>query len=187
MTAPSTVTLTLPREWVEVDPREPDVLGALTRQLDVPPGTGDAVEALLAPLCIRLARMSAAADLVLAGFYSEVVEIPEGDPFVMTAQVTLALSPPVGNLDRLPEVVGGDGIEVRPVDLPAGRGVLAAGSTEVDDESWDAPQPAYLRRYFVPVAGLDRVAALSFLTPNVALVEEFTEVFDAIAETLAFA
>jgi hypothetical protein len=73
-----------------------------------------------------------------------------------------------------------------PVDLPAGEAVLVSGTTEVDDPDWTGAQPAHLRRYFVPVPGMSRVAALSFLTPNVDLAEQFDEVFDAIAQTLAF-
>lgn len=185
---PTSVRLALPPAWVEIDPREPDVLGALRRQIDVPDGGEELVVALLAPLAVRLSRLSARADIVLAGCYSELIEIPgETDPFVMTAQVTLAMSPPVGSLDRLQEVLGGDGVEVEPVDLPAGPGVLVTGRTHVDDEGWTGPQEAMLRRYFVPVPGLNRVAALSFLSPNLDLEDEFAEVFDAIAETLEFA
>lgn len=184
---PATVRLQLPEGWIEVDPREPDILGALRSKLDVAPEKEEVLAALLTPLAVRLARLAAAGDIVLASFYSDVIELEDGaDPFVMTAQVTLAMSPPVGDVERLREVIGGDGVSITPVDLPAGPAVLVAGTTEVDDEAWDAAQPAHLRRYFVPVPGISRVAALSFLTPNIDLADQFDEVFDAIAATLTF-
>ena len=64
--------------------------------------------------------------------------------------------------------------------------VLVAGPTEVDSPGWSGPQEAVLRRYFVPVPGMDRVAALSFLTPNLDLAEDFAELFDSVAATLRF-
>lgn len=182
-----TVSLQLPEGWIEIDPREPDVLGALRSKVDVAPGNEEVLVALLAPLAVRLGRLAAAGDIVLAGFYSDLIELEDGtEPFVMAAQVTLAMSPPVGDVERLREVIGGEDVSITPVDLPAGPAVLVAGTTEVDDEAWDAAQPAHLRRYFVPVPGMSRVAALSFLTPNIDLAEQFDEVFAAIATTLAF-
>ncbi|HYH32048.1 MAG TPA: hypothetical protein VD903_16875 [Pseudonocardia sp.] len=186
-TAPNQIHLTLPGEWIEIDPREPDVLGALLQAAAVPQESAQVASALLAPLAVRLSRLSAAADLVLAGFYSELIPL-EGseDPFLVSANVTLALSPPIGDLAQLRELLGGDDVEVAPVELPAGSAVLVSGTTQVDDEGWDGPQPARLRRYFVPVPGMSRVAALSFLTPNLDLADQFDEVFDAIAATLSF-
>lgn len=184
---PTSVTLQLPVGWVEIDPREPDALDALRRKLEVPAESEELVLTLLAPLVVRLGRLAAAADVVLAGFYSELVEVAgASEPFLMTAQAILALSPPIGDSERVRELLSGPDVAVTPVDLPAGPGVLVAGTTEVDDALWDAPQPALLRRYLVPVPGMSRVAALSFLTPNIDLAEPFDEVFDAIARTLAF-
>lgn len=184
---PDTVAITLPEQWIEIDPRTGDVAAELASKIQQSDEGRELLTALLAPLAVRLARLSAAADVVLAGFYTDLVEV-EGEemPFVMSAQVTLALSPPIGGADVLEELLGGDGVEVIPVDLPAGEAVLVSGITEVDDPAWVAPQQARLRRYFVPVAGMSRVAALSFLTPNLDLVEQFDEVFDAIARTLRF-
>src|SRR4051812_45615650 len=134
---PNRVRLALPTNWVEIDPREGDVLGEIRRQIDVPEGSEELVIELLAPVALRLSRLSAQADIVLAGFYSQLIDLEgEADPFVMTAQVSLAMSPPVGGLERLQEVLGGDGVEVRPVDLPAGPAVLVTGRTQVDDEGW---------------------------------------------------
>lgn len=186
MTELATVSLRLPVGWIETDPREPDILGALLTQSEVG-NNREEMALLLAPLAVRLSRLAASGDLVLAGFYTDVVEIEgETSPLVMSAQVSLALSPPVGDLDRLRELWGGDGTAVEPVDLPAGRGVVVTGTTQVDDDQWSGSHPAHLRRYFVPVPGLSRVAALSFLTPNIDLVEAFDGVFDAIAATLSF-
>ncbi len=184
---PSTVSLRLPDEWVEVDPREPDVVGTLAAKAGIAEGNRELAVALLAPLAVRLGRLAATGDVILAGFYADAVELDDGSPpLILTAQVLLAMSPPVGGADLLAELLGGDGVEVLPVDLPAGEAVLVSGTTEVDDPIWNAPAPAHLRRYFVPVPGMSRMAALSFLTPNVDLAEHFDEVFDAIARTLAF-
>jgi hypothetical protein len=182
------VTITLPEEWVEIDPRVGDVAAELAAEIPLAAEENrELLVALLAPLAVRLGRLSAVADVVLAGFYTGLVEVEgEETPFVMSAQVTLALSPPIGGADVLQELLGGDGVEVMPVDLPAGEAVLVSGATEVDDPAWDEPQPAHLRRYFVPVAGMSRMAALSFMTPNLDLVDQFDEVFDAIARTLRF-
>jgi hypothetical protein len=186
-TAPSSVNLQLPDGWIEVDPRQPDVLGALLHAAAVPEESVEVTAALLAPLATRLARLSAVADLVLAGFYSELIPVEgQEEPFLISANVTLAMSPPIGDVAQLRDLLGGDDVEVAPVELPAGPAVLVHGVTEVDDEVWDEPQPARLRRYFVPIAGMSRVATLSFLTPNVDLADEFDEVFDAIANTVSF-
>jgi hypothetical protein len=185
--APTEVNLRLPDGWIEIDPREPDVLGSLIEAASRPEDSVEVAAALLAPLATRLARLSAAADIVLAGFYSELVPVEGRDePFLISANVTLAMSPPIGDADQLSALLGGDDVEVAPLELPAGPAVLVSGVTEVDDEVWDEPQPAHLRRYFVPVAGMSRVATLSFLTPNLDLAGEFDEVFDAIANTLSF-
>jgi hypothetical protein len=185
--APSEVHLQLPDGWIEVDPREPDVLEALASAATVPGESVEVAAALLTPLVVRLARLSATGDVVLAGFYSQLVPVEGRDqPLLISAQVLLAMSPPVGDEAQLRELLGGDDVEIAPIDLPAGAAVVVSGTTEVDDPVWDRPQPVRLRRYFVPVAGLSRVAALAFSTPNMALSDEFDEVFDAIAGTLSF-
>ncbi|QJY47938.1 hypothetical protein [Pseudonocardia broussonetiae] len=181
------IVLHLPGSWVECDPRAPDLVEELRRMVAVPAGARDAAVDLLAPLALELRRTTVGADVVLVGFYADAVEI-EGaaDPFVVTANVTLAISPPVAGIEGATAALRDAGADVAPVDLPAGRGVLATGVTTVTGESWEGEVTARTRRYLVPVPGSDRMAALSFLTPNLDLAGQLDEVFDAIAHTLEF-
>lgn len=185
--APSEVHLQLPDGWIEFDPRAPDPLAAVLAAAALPPDAVPTAAALLTPLVSRLSRLSAAADIVLAGCFAQQVPVPGRErPLLVSAQLLLSMSPPIGDATQLRELLGGDDVEVAPIELPAGPGVVVSGLTEVDDPVWDRPQPVRLRRYFVPVAGLSRVAALAFTTPNVDLSDEFDELFDAIAGTLSF-
>lgn len=187
MTRPDTVSLQLPTGWIELDPREPDLVGELRKAIDVPDDADDAAVAVLAPLALELARTAAGADMVLVGFFAQAIEI-DGvtEPFVITANVVLAVSPQVGSLDEVRAALEGSDTTISPIDLPAGAGVLATGSTEIRDPDWEGSVPARTRRYLVPVPGTDRIAALNFLTPNLDLADQFDEVFDAIAATLEF-
>lgn len=185
MNAATSVSLKLPADWVELDPREPDLLAELQERIDVPSPLRDEVLVLLAPLAVELGRIAAAADVVLVGLFARTIQV-EGDdrPLVVNAHVSLAVSPAIESLEQVQECVEGGTVE--PVNLPGGSGVRHTGQTMVHDSTWDEPVAAYMRRYFVPVPGTDRLAALSFLTPNLDLVEQFAEVFDAVAETLQF-
>lgn len=187
MIAARTVSLSLPTGWIELDPRAPDLIAELRQAVDVPSDARDAAVDLLAPLALELARVTAATDVVLAGFYAQAIEIDgSAEPFVITANVVLAVSPQVGGMDEVRAALETSGDDIRPVDLPAGAGVLSTGETQVSDPAWDAPVPARTRRYLVPIPGTDRMAALSFLTPNLDLADQFDEVFAAVAETLEF-
>lgn len=180
----TSVSLDLPTGWLELDPREPDLVGELRRKVGVPAEANEAAVALLAPLALELARSTAGADILLVGFFAQAIEIDGADePFVVTANVVLAVSPPVAGLDEARAALDGD---IRPVDLPAGVGVVATGETTIRDPQWEEDVPARTRRYLVPVPGTDRLVALNFLTPNLDLADQFDEVFDAIAETLEF-
>lgn len=184
MTAARSVSVQLPTGWIELDPREPELVAELQRAVDVPAAARDTAVALLAPLALELARAAAASDVVLIGFYAQAIEIDgAAEPFVVTANVILAVSPQVGGLDEVRAALNGN---VRPVDLPAGAGVLATGETEISDPAWEGSVPVRTRRYLIPVPGTDRMAALNFLTPNLDLADQFDEVFDAIAATLEF-
>ena len=75
---------------------------------------------------------------------------------------------------------GGGESEIRALD--AGPAARVRSRIAVEDG-----QPATtvdLVQYFVPFPGGDRLAVLSFSTPNVSLADAFAEVFDAIASTL---
>lgn len=181
---PTTVSLQLPNGWIELDPRTPNLLAELERALEVTADSHHAAIALLAPLAVELSRAAADSDVVLAGFFAHAVEIDgSAEPLVLTANVLLAVSPPVEDLAQAHAALDGD---VRPVDLPAGAAVLATAEVRISDPRWDGSVPARTRRYLVPVPGTDRIAVLHFLTPNLDLADQFDDVFAAIAETLTF-
>ena len=124
---------------------------------------------------------------MLVGLFARAIEVDgTDDPYVLTAHVMLSLSPPVNGLDEVRAGLDGHADRVTQVDLPAGPGVVAVGRTEVRDPSWSSSVPAHSRRYVVPVPGTPTMAILSFLTPNLDLIEQFDEVFAAVAETLSF-
>jgi hypothetical protein len=187
MPVATSVALRLPPGWIELDPREPDLVVELERALGVPDEARDDVLRLLAPLALELHRTAAEGNVVLVGLFAQAFPV-EGsdDPYVMTAHVLLSVSPPVSGLEEVKAGLAELGGEVSPVDLPAGAGVRAAGETQISDPSWETDVPARSLRYAVPVPGTPAVAILSFLTPNLDLTEEFDEVFDAIAATLTF-
>lgn len=195
MTAPVTaVRLRLPSGWLELDPREPDLVTELHRAIRRLWGENvDDARALslLGPLALRLRTLANTADVLLVGLYADVVPAPPGDlPLIITAHAMLALSPELDELASVrKEIEAGarnDDLELDVVDLPAGRAVRVSGDITISDPAWDGEVPARLRRYFVPVPGQSRIALLSFLTPNLELRDAFDEVFDAIAESLGF-
>lgn len=193
-----TLSLVLPSDWYELDPRTDDLVTALRGALaDVDLGglDQDTAVGLLAPAALELRRITQLTDMVLFGGYATAVPVDGAEwPYVVSASVTVMLSPPTGGeqgLDVVREVLGRQAQEdqhadVRVVTLPAGPAVVASGRTLLSDESWDEPVEACTRRYFIPVPGSDRLAVLAFLTPNVVLIEHFEQVFDAIAESVAF-
>jgi hypothetical protein len=52
----------------------------------------------------------------------------------------------------------------------------------------EAPDPGFFRfvQYLLPVPGGEGTAALTFSTPSLAFVEDFEDVFLAVASTFAF-
>jgi hypothetical protein len=196
-TGTPTLSLVLPSDWYELDPRSEDLVAALREALaDVDLGglDEDTAVTLLAPAALELRRITQLTDMVLFGGYATAVPVDGAEwPYVVSASVTVMLSPPTGG-DGLGEVREAlerqtqrdERADVRVVTLPAGPAVVASGRTLLSDESWDEPVEACTRRYFIPVPGSDRLAVLAFLTPNVVLVEHFGQVFDAIAESVAF-
>jgi hypothetical protein len=186
-TAPSSVSLRLPRGWLELDPRADDIVAELRRTVG-DRGRGQLAEdellSLLAPLGLELRRLGTAAEIVLVGLYTDVVPVDGSDvPLVVTAHAMLAVSPPIASLDALRRELA-EGTEN--VDLAAGPAVRQSGMTSVGHPDWDEAVPAYRRRFFVPLPGTDRLATLTFLTPNTGLAEVFADVFDAVADTLTF-
>lgn len=183
----------LPEGWLDLDPREPDLLAELReatarqwpeRQPD------ERVAHLLGPLLVELRGMVARADVLVVGVYADTVPVAGSpDPLLVTANVTLALSPVMTTPDAdalLADFGSADGVIVESVALPAGRAVRLATITELDNPDWERPVPALLRRYLLPVPALSRVAVLTFLSPNLELADAFDVVFAAVANTVRF-
>lgn len=189
-----TVRLGLPRGWLELDPRAEDLAAELRRSAGEQ--WGDRVDLATldqaaAPVTAELRRLSASLDLLLAGCYVDVVpaENERSDPLVLSATVMLALSPEVGGLSEIRGSLAtrtDEDLRILTVALPAGSAVLASGRTELSRPEWTETVPAVFERYFLPVPGLGRAAVLSFLTPNLDLVDDFSDLFRVIAESLTF-
>ncbi|MFD9740329.1 hypothetical protein [Umezawaea sp. NPDC059074] len=190
---PAGVTVRLPNGWVEIDPRAADIAAELVRTArDV---WGDRFdEALLrnaaVPVALELRRMAAGTDLLLAGAWAEAIgDGTTGTPLVLTASAVLAVSPPIAGLPAIRASLEREGLaslEVTSVDLPSGPALLASAVVRIDRPEWTESVPALLRRYFIPLPGTERVAVLSFTTPNTDLATEFGEVFAAVAESVRF-
>lgn len=75
---------------------------------------------------------------------------------------------------------GGAESELRALEAGPAARVRSRIAVEDDQE----PTTVDLVQYFVPFPNGDRLAVLSFSTPNVSLADAFGEVFDAIASTL---
>jgi hypothetical protein len=192
---PTSVTLRLPEGWWELDPRAEDIVAELSRAIGaekVAAVPQETLMELLIPLGIELRRLSDQVDPVLVGLYTHAIQVAGMDkPLVVTAQVLLALSRFPSDLDTVrmglsEQRAGQPAMRLTPVTLPAGEAVQEVGPVKVRHPDWEAPVTAHQRRYFLPVAGSGRVAVLTFLTPNLDLVEAFDGVFEAIAETLSF-
>lgn len=188
----TSVSLRLPQEWLELDPRADDMLEEIRRAVEGKWSLtldDDRLVSLLAPMAVEVRRLAAAEEVVLIGVYSQAIPVENDLPLVVTGHVVLAISPPLADIEaalgQLLDPTGGR--TVAPVELAAGAGVRDDGLTTITHPDWDGPVEAYQRRFCVPVPGHDRLAVLAFLTPNVELKEAFAPVFDAIAETLAFA
>jgi hypothetical protein len=187
------IRVRLPKNWLEIDPRAEDITAELTRTARGHYGDDvdeDLIARLAGPLALELRRLTATTDLILAGFFAEIVDTGSPQPMLITANVAIGLSPPVGDLQHVRRQIEQDArdadIEITTRELPAGLAVSTAGHLDVEHVGWSDTVRAFTRRFYLPVPGLDRVAALTFVTPNLDLIDEFDEVFAAIAGTLAF-
>ncbi|WP_328618101.1 hypothetical protein OHS18_20340 [Amycolatopsis sp. NBC_00355] len=187
------VRVRLPKSWLEIDPRAEDLTAELIRTAREHHGDDvdeDLIGRLAGPLALELRRLTTSVDLILAGFFAEIVDTGSPQPMLITANVAIALSPPVGGLEQVRRQIEHDArdtdAEITTRELPAGLAVSTAGHIEVSHPGWSDTVPAFTRRFYLPVPGLHRVAALTFVTPNLDLADEFDEVFAAIAGTLSF-
>ncbi|BCJ56179.1 hypothetical protein Asp14428_76540 [Actinoplanes sp. NBRC 14428] len=184
---PASVSLRLPQDWAELDPRAGDLAADLRRAVEARWAAHDLISterlvALLTPPARELRRQGEQAYVVVVGLYTDVVPVAGStEPLVVTAHAMLSMSPPVGSLDDVRRDLG-EAAET--VTLPSGPAVRLSGPVPVPAP--DGPGAAYRRWYVVPVPGTDRVATLAFLTPNTELADVFNDVFDAVADSLTF-
>jgi hypothetical protein len=75
-----------------------------------------------------------------------------------------------------------DGAKAEVRSLDAGPAARVRSRIAVDDR--EPPTMVDLVQYFVPFPVADRLAVLTFSTPNIGLADAFAEVFDAIGGTL---
>jgi hypothetical protein len=80
--------------------------------------------------------------------------------------------------------LGALGYELSAFELPIGPALVASGRSMESMPGIDEQIELYSQRYYVPIEDGGSIAVLSFTTPTMPLVEEFGELFEAIAETL---
>src|SRR3712207_3878263 len=101
---PASVSLRLPQDWVELDPRAGDTVAELRRAVRARWAghqlvTEERMVSVLAPLGLELRRLGEQAYVVVLGMYTDVVPVAgPHDPLVVTAHAMLSMSPPVGSL-----------------------------------------------------------------------------------------
>ncbi|MGW6445781.1 hypothetical protein [Lentzea sp. NPDC055074] len=183
------VSIRMPRGWLEIDPRNPDVTAELTRTAREQWGEGVDAQRIaqhVAPVASGLRALADETGLVLAGFYADFLTGENDTTSLLTANATLAISPPVSITDLRHDLYArsAEKISIRTVGLPAGEGVLASCEVDLRGTAWTGS--GLMHRYFVPVPDSSRFAVLSLFTPNRDLADLFSDVFGAIAESLRF-
>ena len=183
------VWLQLPDSWLEVDPRVTDLEEEVLRTLNEHHAdTRDeaAVKRFVAPLSTELRRLSAHVDVVLAGFFTEYVDSGSDGLQVFTANVTIALSPHIGDgagvRGEIEREAGAAGTGICVHELTGGPALTTWGRVHLPHTGTEA----FTRRFHIPVPGLDRIAVLAFVTPNVDFAAEFDRLFVMIADTFRF-
>ena len=178
------VRLQLPKAWLEVDPRATDLDAEIVRALTAH-GVDTTDEAALlqtvAPLSVELRRLSAHVDVLLAGFFTEFVDGCSEGVQVFTANVIVALSHHAdgnvrGEIEREARAAG---TEIGMHKLSGGPALTTWGRVHLPHTGTEA----FTRRFHIPVPGLDRIAVLAFVTPNVDFAAEFDWLFTTIADT----
>lgn len=189
--AMGSVRLKTPGAWVDLDLNPATRAASITRVVEEQGGgEREALRELLEVAAGDAARQGG----VFASLFSDAV----GGKAVSASLV-------VSVLDADPEVEPGtDPADIEEVRMAIVRGLEAefrADGGDAQVRSLEAGPAARVRgrlpvgeagratevdtlQYFVPFPGADRLAVLTFSTPNLALSDAFAEVFDAIASTL---
>ncbi|GLZ76437.1 hypothetical protein Afil01_12440 [Actinorhabdospora filicis] len=108
-----------------------------------------------------------------------VVKPPEG--------ADLSLAGLLASLGRPePERPGGPWARIGPVDLPAGPAARLTGVDDLDLPGAGAQIRCAVTHTLVPAPGGERVVAIMCASPNMSLVPQLHELFDAVTGTLVF-
>lgn len=182
--------LAIPASWslLDLDPETAETGRRLLVAEAIPDGPGASeARALMARLLEPVAETAVYGEAQLAALYSSVAEgLPLGASLV--ASVLEATPGPDGRpppggwtlVESLQATVGGGGGERQ--DLPAGPSVRVQ-RRQVSNDAGVRVEVETVQWFVLHPTG-ERMAVLSFSTPNVGLAEAFGEVFDAIAWSL---
>jgi hypothetical protein len=182
------IALAMPASWSSID-LDPDTREESSRRIAkdaIPSGPGAAeARGLMLGLLRQATEEAVERKAVLAALYSSAADgIPLGASLVASVLPATAgpdgQPPPDGQAlaDSLRGTVGGGERH----DLPCGPGVRVR--RRQDTQITNAAVAVEVVQWFVLHPSGDRMAVLSFSTPNLALAEPFGEVFDAIAWSL---
>lgn len=192
--------ISLPPTWAEID-LEPARFVELVRERARADG-GDALvdspEFRRQILVVeRILDQTQLAGLVFLAGFGDVVAA-DGSDSVMTAAAYLVTAPAgrfgtdslafadlrvaVGDME-LPD--GAERLDA-PLVLDLGQGPMLRESVLYRNRQRSDELAALGLRYFSTIGDGEGLAVLGFITPNVALIDEFTDLFDSIAATLEF-
>jgi|JI10StandDraft_1071094.scaffolds.fasta_scaffold230063_3 hypothetical protein len=177
---PLDVSVTVPDDWFFI-PVAPGETAALLDAL-----VDEMVDVAEARSEIRrgLRAVAAEAEAANARFVIGYFDIVEEEPYVIAANGALSSLPAPEQLQlgMLETALRGRDIETEILDTPGGACLVRrerAGRLLPDT---DQLTEVYSAMYYLPSGG--EVIVLSLTTPTMALVDEFSALFDAIAETI---
>ncbi|GAA2697102.1 MULTISPECIES: hypothetical protein [Actinosynnema] len=179
--------LRLPAGWIEIDPRSDAPLPSAALSARAQRAEAERVAKLAAPVALELRKLSEGSEPLLAAVWAGGGDLA---PPALTAGALLAVSPAVGGLAQvwasIERAPGAGEVTVSSVELPVGVALLATTEVDLPSPGLPVPDRALVSRYFLRLPNSDRVAVLSFTTPNTELADRFGEVFAAIAASLRF-
>jgi len=208
---PTSFSIGLPPEWFELDVASPDIADQIHRLVAERIPAGDEyteLRRLVEGQFRTFVALGRNVDLVMAAGFAEAVlddrdaaDIGDGDPPSAADQVALLVANLVVSMHGTDTVVSADdlgslftegtGVDgsdrtVETVRLPVGPSVCLKETRPEWFE--DAPDPSFFRfvQYLIPVEDGGGTAVLTFSTPSIPFIDDFEEVFLAVAETFEF-
>lgn len=174
-----------PEDWFEIDVDPATSESSLRRLVDEDmagpewrPELAAQFEAQLRFIVGRCQELGAIAAMGFAEMISE-------EPYLLNAGVVLAMvgtGEEVVDASAIEQQMGAKGHELEPVTLPVGPALRCIRRSEELAPGTDTPIEVLSVTYYVPVDA--SIVVLAFTTPTVVLADEFTDLFEAIAETL---